>query len=387
MAEPRAIVTARGAERVAGGHLWIYRSDVRSVKAAPGDVVRVSDERGRWVGRAFWSDRSQIALRFLTRRDEPVDRAFFAARIRAAAEYRRTVVEDTDCWRLVYGESDLLPSLIVDRYGDFLVVQTLSQGAEKHKADFVDALVEQFAPLGILERNDPKVRLLEGLPQSVSVLHGAIPEKVVAHINGVRFALDLRRGQKTGAFLDQRENYRAAAQYARGEVLDCFTYQGGFALHAAPRAERVEAVDMSGEALEVARENLKLNSLQNVSFREGNCFDILKEYDQAGRRFDAVILDPPSFAKSREALEAARRGYKEINLRSLKLLRPGAVLVTCSCSHHLAESQFAELLWEAAADVGEPLHVVERRTQSRDHPVLIGVAETYYLKVFILRTL
>lgn len=387
MSEPSAVVTARGAERISGGHLWIYRSDVRSAPVAPGDVVRVTDERGRLVGRAFWSDKSQIALRFLTRQDEPVDRAFFERRIRAAAEFRRLVVEDTNAWRVIYGEGDLLPSLIVDRYGEYLVIQTLSQGTEKRKAEFVEILAEQFAPRGILERNEPKARLLEGLPQTVSVLHGAVPEEVVVQMNGVAFQLDLRRGQKTGAFLDQRENYRGAARYLRGEVLDCFTYSGGFALHAARDAKSVEAVDIAGAALVTARDNAQLNNLQNLVFREGNAFDILKEYDQAGRRFDAVVLDPPAFAKSRSALEAASRGYKEINLRSLKLLRHGGTLVTCSCSHHLAESRFAELLWEASVDVGAQIRVVERRGPSRDHPILLTVPETVYLKCFILQRL
>ncbi|HKO05356.1 MAG TPA: class I SAM-dependent rRNA methyltransferase [Candidatus Acidoferrales bacterium] len=387
MSEPSAVVTARGAERISGGHLWIYRSDVRRAQAEPGDIVRVADERGRLVGRAFWSDRSQIALRFLTRHDEPVDRAFFAQRIRAAAEFRQQVVEETDSFRIVYGEGDLLPSLIVDRYADFLVIQTLSQGTEKRKAELVEILVEQFAPRGILERNDPKTRLLEGLPQIVSVLHGEVPEEIPAQMNGVRFRLDLRRGQKTGAFLDQRENYRAAAQYVRGDVLDCFAYEGGFALHLAKRAEHVEVLDSAGEALARARANAELNAAGNLSFREANVFDALKEYDQAGKRFDAVILDPPAFAKNRAALPAACRGYKEINLRSLRLLRPGGTLVTCSCSYHLAESRFGEILWEAAVDVGKRLRVIERRGQSRDHPILLTVPETVYLKCFIVSIL
>ncbi len=387
MSEPSAVVTARGAERISGGHLWIYRSDVRSAQAEPGDIVRVADERGRLVGRAFWSDRSQIALRFLTRHDEPVDRAFFAQRIRAATEFRQQVVEETDSFRIVYGEGDLLPSLIVDRYADFLVIQTLSQGTEKRKAELVEILVEQFSPRGILERNDPKTRLLEGLPQIVSVLHGEVPEEIPAQMNGVRFRLDLRRGQKTGAFLDQRENYRAAAQYVRGDALDCFAYEGGFALHLAKRAEHVEVLDSAGEALARARANAELNAAGNLSFRQANVFDALKEYDQAGKRFDAVILDPPAFAKNRAALPAACRGYKEINLRSLRLLRPGGTLVTCSCSYHLAESRFGEILWEAAVDVGKRLRVVERRGQSRDHPILLTVPETVYLKCFIVSIL
>ena len=387
MSEPSAVVTARGAERIAGGHLWIYRSDVRSAHAAAGDVVRVTDARGRLVGRAFWSDRSQIALRFLTVRDEPVDRAFFTRKIGAAAAYREKVVKETECWRLVHGEGDLLPSLIVDRYGDYLVIQTLSQGTEKRKQELVEILVEQFSPRGILERNEPKTRALEGLPQVVSVLHGEVPETVEAGINGVRFRLDLRQGQKTGAFLDQRENYRAAAEYARGEVLDCFSYQGGFALHMASAAASVECVDSSGEALTAARANAEFNRVSNVTFREGNVFDILKEYDQAGRKFDTVVLDPPAFAKSRTALEAASRGYKEINLRSLRLLRPAGVLVTSSCSYHLSEARMGELLWEAAVDVKKQLRVVERRGQGRDHPVLLTVPETLYLKCMILKAL
>jgi len=387
MQEPMAVVTARGAERISGGHLWIYRSDVRNAQAEPGDVVRVTDERGRRVGRAFWSDRSQIALRFLTQEDEPVDRAFFARRIAAAAQYRAQVVEDTDSWRVVHGEGDLLPSLIVDRYGEYLVIQTLSQGTEKRKAELAEILAEQFSPRGILERNETKARALEGLPQTVSVLLGEAPETVDIRMNGAQFRLDLRRGQKTGAFLDQRENYRAAARYARGEVLDCFAYQGGFALHVARGAQSVEAVDISADALAGGRVNAERNDMRNVTFREGNAFDILKEYDQAGRRFDTVVLDPPAFAKSRGALEAAARGYKEINLRSLRLLRPGGVLVTCSCSYHLSEARFGELLWEAAVDVKKRIRVVERRGQSRDHPVLLTVPETSYLKCMILGVL
>ena len=384
MAEPGVVVTRRGADRISGGHLWIYRSDVRSAQAAPGDVVRVADEKGRPVGRALWSDRSQIALRFLTRRDEPVDRAFFAARIRAAAEYRRVVVEDTDCCRLVFGEADLLPSLIVDRYGDYLVMQTLSQGMDQRKVELAEILQEQFSPRGILERNDPKSRQLEGLPQIVAVARGDVPDEVAVHMNAIEFRVNLRHGQKTGAFLDQRENYRAAERYLRGEVLDCFCYQGGFALHAARHAQSVEAVDSSGEALAVARSNAERNGAAKVSFREANVFDLLKEYDQAGRKFDAVILDPPAFAKSRESVEAARRGYKEINLRALRILRPGGMLITCSCSYHLPESLFGELLWEASVDVDSALRVIERRGAARDHPGLLTVPETMYIKCFIL---
>jgi 23S rRNA (cytosine1962-C5)-methyltransferase len=387
MSEPKVVVTRRGAERIEGGHLWIYRSDVRSSQAAAGDLVGVKDEKGRFVGRAFWSDRSQIALRFLTRRDEPVDRAFFAARIAAAADYRGTVVENTNCCRLIYGEGDLLPSLIVDRYGDYLVMQTLSQGADRRKAEIAELLQERLAPRGILERNDAKSRVLEGLPQTVSIVSGEVPKELEVAMNGVQFCVDPRRGQKTGTFLDQRENYRAVEIYLRGEVLDCFSYQGGFALHVARRAERVEALDISADALAIGRRNAERNGRANLTFQEGNVFDLLKEYDQAGRKFDAVILDPPAFAKSRSAIAAARRGYKEINLRALKLLRKGGILVTCSCSYHLPESAFGEILWEAAVDVRAEVRVIERRGASRDHPALLTVPETIYLKCFIISVL
>ena len=387
MTEPNVVINSRGAERLEAGHLWIFRSDVRSAQAAAGDVVRVRDERGRFLGRAFYSDRSQITLRFLTRHDVPVDRAFFTERIRAAAAWRDRVVEDTEAWRVVYGEGDLLPSLIVDRYGDYYVIQTLSQGSERRKMELVEILVELFSPRGILERNDPKSRVNEGLEQKVSVLYGEVPAEITAAINGVRFHFDLHHGQKTGGFLDQRENQRAAARLARGEALDCFAYHGAFALTLAGRCQTVEAVDMSAAALAAGRRNVELNAAPNVTFREGNAFDVLKVYDDIGRKFDTIILDPPAFAKTRDAVPAASRGYKEINLRSLKLLRPGGILITCSCSHHVPESLFAEILLEASRDVRAITTVLERRTQGLDHPILLSVPETYYLKCFILRRL
>ena len=386
---PEGVVTIsqRGVERLLAGHVWVYRSDVRAAQAEPGDVVRVLDDRGRFHGKSFFSDRSQIALRLLTRHDVPVDRAFFAARIRAAADYRRQVVEDSDVCRLVYSEADQLPSLIVDRYADCLAIQTLSQAAERRKNEWVEILVEQFAPRGIIERNDPRVRLLEGLEQKVSVLYGQVPEELIAAENGVRFSYDLRHGQKTGAFLDQRENRRAAAHYARGDVLDAFTYSGGFALTLASRCDHVEAVDFSPTATEIGRSNARLNNIQNVTFRDASAFDLLKSYDESGRRFDMIVLDPPAFAKNRASVPAASRGYKEINLRSLKLLKPGGCLITCSCSHHIAEHLFLEIIAEAATDIHRTVAVIERRTQSRDHPILLTVPETHYIKCLIIRVL
>jgi 23S rRNA (cytosine1962-C5)-methyltransferase len=387
LAEAQVIITQRGAERLFSGHLWVYRSDIRSAEAGPGDVVRVCDERGRFLGRAFYSDRSQIAIRLLTREDLPIDREFFFERIRAAAAYRERVVEDSQVYRLLYGEADQLPSVIVDRYADWLVLQTLSQAADRRKSEFVAILQEMFSPRGILERNDPKVRLLEGLEQKVSLLAGEVPPEVVAHENSVRFHFDLFKGQKTGGFLDQRENRRAAAQYAFGEALDCFTYNGGFALTIASRCQHVEAVDLSAAAIATCHRNRELNQCSNVSFREGNAFDILKNYDEQGRRFDMILLDPPAFAKNRSSVEAARRGYKEINLRALKLLRQGGYLLTCSCSHHIPEYLFLQILAEAATDARKQVVVVDRRTQSRDHPILLTVPETHYLKCFILKIL
>ncbi len=387
MAGGHVKITRRGAERIRSGHLWVYRSDVRAAEAEPGSVVRVTDETGNFVGRALFSSRSQITLRFLTRDDVAVDRNFLATRIRSAVEYRKRVVADTEAYRVIYGESDLLPSLIVDRYADWLVIQTLSQGTERHKDEIVSILQEVLSPQGILERNDPRVRELEGLERRSSVLYGSVPKEVVAGQNGIRFLYDLHTGQKTGDFLDQRENHRAAGEYASGEVLDCFTYHGGFALTVAPKAAHVEAMDLSGAAIDFARKNAELNNISNVSFAEGNAFDLLKSYDSSGRTFDTVILDPPAFAKNRDSVSAAARGYKEINLRALKILRPGGFLITCSCSYHISEALFLQVVAQAATDAGRIVQVVERRIQGRDHPILLTMPETHYLKCMILRAL
>jgi 23S rRNA (cytosine1962-C5)-methyltransferase len=387
VAENRVVIGPRGVERLRSGHLWVYRSDVRAADAEPGAVVRVLDERGRFLGRAFYSDRSQISIRLVTHDDVEVDRAFLRDRILAAAEFRKRTVGGSQVFRLIYGEADQIPSLVVDRYGDYLAMQNLCQSVDRFQQLLVDLLVELFAPRGIIERNDPKVRLLEGLDQRVSVLHGEVPEEVRAHEDGLLFSYDLHHGQKTGGFLDQRENHQAAANFARGEVLDCFCYHGGFALTVARKAERVEAVDLSPAAVAAARRNQELNQIGNVSFREANSFDLLKQFDEEDRRFDMVILDPPAFAKNRESIPAAHRGYKEINLRAMKILRRGGCLVTCSCSHHISEALFLQIVAEAANDAHKSIVVVERRTQSRDHPILLTLPETHYLKCLILRVL
>jgi len=387
VSEPEVVISQHGAGRLLAGHLWVYRSDIQRAAAEGGDAVRVVDERGRFFGQAFFSDSSEICIRVVTREDVPIDRAFLTERIRRATRLRQPMLDASQTYRLFYAESDQIPSLIIDRYSDYLVIQTLSQATERRKEMFVDILVELFSPLGILERNDPKVRQLEGLDQKVSLLYGEVPEEVVACENGLQIAYDLYHGQKTGGFLDQRQNRKAAARYARGEILDCFTGAGLFAVNLASRAQRIEAIDLSPTALAGARRNLELNHLGNVSLREANAFDALRSYDEAGMRFDMIVLDPPAFAKNKRNVTAACRGYKEINLRSLRLLRPEGFLVTCSCSHHIPEALFAQILGEAALDAHRHVTIIERRSQASDHPVLLAMPETYYLKMFILNVL
>jgi 23S rRNA (cytosine1962-C5)-methyltransferase len=320
----------------------------------------------------------------LSDRVEKVDREFFARRLAAAADFRRRVVRDTEAYRIVHGEADRLPALVVDRYGDCLVLQTLTQGMDRAKPLIVEALNELFGPRSIVARNDASVRDRESLPRESGVLSGAAPERIVVSMNGLAFHVDPLAGQKTGIFLDQRENYVAASRYARGEALDCFASSGGFAMHLAARCTHVEAVDSAAEMLALAEENRRANSLANVAFKEANAFDLLSGYVAAGRRFDTVVLDPPAFAKSRSALEAAARAYKEINLRALRLLASGGVLVTCSCSHHMSEAMLLEVIAEASLDARRTLRVLERRTQAQDHPILLTVPETHYLKCLIL---
>ena len=381
-------VNRKGASRVASGHPWIFSSDVTDRGAAePGSVVVVVDPNRRPLGVAHYSSSSQICLRLLSDRVEPVDAAFFEQRLAAAIDYRRGVVRDSDAYRLVHAEADLLPALIVDRYGHYLVVQTLDQGMDRAKDAIVAGLVKLLSPRGIVLRNDASVRRKEELPLETVITHGEIPPEVMVRMNGLQFHADLLRGQKTGNFLDQRENYLAAARYARGKALDCFTSTGGFAMHLASRCESVEAVDSSSEALLTAGKNAQANRIANIEFREANAFDLLAGHSSARREFDIVVLDPPAFAKSRGSLEGAARGYKDINLRALRLLRPGGVLVTCSCSHHMSEAMLLEVVAAASLDGGRKLRVLERRTQAQDHPILLTVPETHYLKCLILQVL
>jgi 23S rRNA (cytosine1962-C5)-methyltransferase len=383
-------VNRKATGRVASGHPWIFSSDVIDLDGAqPGSAVKVADFRGRPLGTAHYSSASQIALRMLSDRVEDVGREFYLERIRAAERHRRAVVPpDTEAYRVVHGEADLLPALIVDRYGEYLVVQTLDQGMDAARSEIAAALTEIFEPRGIVARNDLAVRAKEDLPLETTILAGELPDAVTVKINGLTMHADLLHGQKTGIFLDQRENYRAAAQYARGgKALDCFTSTGGFALHLSPQCQSVEAVDSSGPALATARANAAANQAANINFEEADVFDLLAAHSSARRQYSMVVLDPPAFAKSRRNLDPAITGYREINLRALRLLSPGGILVTCSCSHHLSEALFLELVAQASLDAKRTLRVVERRTQARDHPILLTVPETHYLKCLILEVM
>jgi 23S rRNA (cytosine1962-C5)-methyltransferase len=342
------------------------------------------DPRGAALGTAHYSSSSQISLRLLSKRVELIDRGFLLRRIAAAEGYRKRTVTNSAAYRLVHGEGDQLPGLIIDRYGEYFTVQTLDQGMDRLKADVVSCLQELFAPRGIAERNDAAVRKHESLPLISGVLAGDVPETVPLRMNSYEWLANLLRGQKTGVFLDQRENYVAVARYAHGDALDCFTSTGGFALHMAPHCDSVEAIDSSAPALETAKLNSECNQIANVAFREADVFEVLAGYSAARRRFSTVVLDPPAFAKSRHHLDAAVRAYKEINLRALRLLAPGGILATCSCSHHVSEAMILEIVASAALDSGRTLRVLERRTQSQDHPILLTVPETHYLKCLIL---
>lgn len=380
-------INRRGEERVLSGHPWVYRSDVAEARASAGEIVTVRSPRGRVLGDALYSDRSEITIRMLTRGEVRADDELLKKRLRQAVAFRESLRIDASAYRLVHGEGDLLPSLVIDRYGDYLVLQALSQGIDRLVPRIVPLLVELLSPRGILARNDPRVRLLEGLEQRVEVLHGDVPAAIEVTEGRVRYVVDPFRGQKTGLFLDQRENREAAARYASGRLLDTFSYNGGFALALAPQCTEVLAIDISEDAVARVRLNAQQNGLANVQARAMNVFDELRELERRGEQFDTIVLDPPAFAKNKAAVKKALSGYKEINLRGLKLLRPGGYLVTCSCSYNVSESAFADVIAAAAADANADITVVEKRMQGRDHPVLMTVPETFYLKCFILRKL
>jgi 23S rRNA (cytosine1962-C5)-methyltransferase len=384
-AGPRAVISQPGVSRLKAGHVWVYRSDVLSAPGnSPGAVVAVTDERGRLFGSALYSSSSQIALRMISAEPASDFPALLRERVRNALAYRERLVHDTDACRVIFSEADFLPGLIVDRYNDILSLQILTQAmdAEPVRSALVGELSEHLKPAAIAERVDAHIRELEQLPPRESGLLMGNKTSTIFTMNGVRFHFNIGEGQKTGAFLDQRENYAAAAQYARGEALDVFCYQGAFALHLAKNCARVTGVDSSRPALEVADKNALLNQ-REVEWIEANAFDLLKDYSAAGSQYDTIVLDPPAFAKTRKNLETALRGYKELTLRALKMLRPGGTLVTCSCSYHVSEGEFLEVVTDAARDAHKTLRLLEKRTQAKDHPVLPTVPETSYLKCLL----
>lgn len=386
MNEPIVEITRRGAERLQKGHLWIYRSDVAKAPGAQaGDVVAVVDGRRRFLAKAFWSARSQIALRVVTRDEEPVDDAFLAGRLASARALRERAFPGEAAWRMVHGEADLLPGLVVDRYGDVFVMQTLVPATERRKGALAELLASAHGAATVVERNDVRVRELEGLAQVKGVVRGPPPGPLEYREGEVLLRIDVLEGQKTGAFLDQRENHVRAGEYAQGRCLDCFSYAGGFALQLARRAAEVTAVEMQPTAAGLLRGNAALNGTANLEIVEQNAFDYLRDRSEEAPAWDLVVLDPPAFAKNKESLAGARRGYKEINLRALQILRPGGILITASCSYHLSEALLEELVLEAARDAGREVQLLERRGAGRDHPVLLGVPETRYLKCLVAR--
>jgi 23S rRNA (cytosine1962-C5)-methyltransferase len=379
-------VNKKGAKRVRGGHLWIYKSDLVRIEASGGEVVNVVDEGNNFIGKAFYSDKSEISLRIFTTKKEEIDKEFWRKAI-LSAKNRRKQIQNSNAFRLVNSEADLIPSLIIDDYDGNFVIQTLSQSTEKLKKTFVEILIEEFQPKSIIERNDAKVRLLENLEQINSVLYGKIEDEIIIQQDGVKFYVSLLEGQKTGSFLDQRENHFVSRRFAFGKALDCFTFNGGFALNLAQTCDSVLALDISEEATKQANRNAELNNITNVEFHTANVFDALRDFEKSGEKFDTIVLDPPAFVKNRGALKGAIRGYKEINLRALKLLNEGGILITCSCSYHFTEEIFLQVLQEAANNAHKRLHLIEKRMQASDHPVLLGMPESYYLKCFILRVM
>ncbi len=381
-----ATVSQRGAQRWERGHPWIFKSDVRKRPASPAGAVRVGDDRGRWLGVALWSPSSEISLRLLDQEpDAVIDDQWWADRIARALARRQGLDASTNAYRLIHAEGDGLPALICDRYDRWLVVQLLSAGVEAYRQPIVDALVRLTGAEGILARNDVPLRSRENLPRETVLLHGDVPKEIEVTEHGIRYAAAPWTGQKTGAFLDQRENRALLGSLARGRALDCFSYHGSFALHLARTADQVVAVDSSAEAIERAKANFTRNGLANAEFVEANAFDYLRDRDRAGDRFDTIALDPPAFAKTRDALEAALRGYHEINLRAMRLLAPGGILYTASCSFHLTRSLFLEMIERAAEDSGRRLTVRHLLGQPLDHPEILTIPETGYLKGAILQ--
>lgn len=381
----------KGAQhRVENGHPWIFQSEVDYVESDefhPGDIVDVYNSRQHFIGRGYINPRSQILVRLLTREQETIDRDFFKKRIEAAWRYRQRFLDEPEYCRLIFGEADFLPALIVDKFGDYLVIQTLALGIDVHKDTIIEILEEMFNPVGIYERNDVPVRKLEGLKEQKGYIKGDFPTLIQVRENGIPFYADIENGQKTGFFYDQRENRRFLKHFVKdAEVLDCFCHTGSFTVHAALYgAKKVTAIDISEDAIAVAQKNAELNEVSDkCQFQVANAFDALRTMSDEKRQFDVVILDPPAFTKSRNNIEGAARGYKEINLRGLKMVKPGGFLVTCSCSYHMDRDLFKAVVVDAARDAKRVIREVEYRTQAKDHPILPGAPETHYLKFLVL---
>ena len=382
---PPVLLTAKGVRWQRSGHPWIYRDDLSpGPEPAPGDLVAVWGTGERFLGQAFYSAASRIALRFVTYGSETVDGRLWEARLQRALEYRRRVVRHSDAYRLIFGEADGFPGVVADWYAGHVALQAHHPAMERLLPAIIEILLKTLSPASITLRHDAEVRLQEALPLEVKTVWGELPDTVQVEENGVRLLVDIRRGQKTGLFLDQRENRAAASPFSRGEVLDAFAYQGAFAMHLAPEARRVTLVESSDAALARARENAALNGLNNLEMVRENVFAYLKSAVGAGARYDLIVLDPPAFARSRRDRAGAYRGYKEVNRRAFQLLNPGGTLVTCSCSYNLSEPEFLEIVREAAADAGRQARLVERRGAARDHPALLSLPESLYLKCFIL---
>jgi 23S rRNA (cytosine1962-C5)-methyltransferase len=381
----RLVLTSKGLSWFQKGHPWIFRNDLAKIQdAAPGSIVSLEEKTGKFLAQGFYSEHSKIAFRLVSRSPESIRANFWKDRIAGAFRYRQAVIRKANAYRLLYGESDGIPSLIIDRYADHFVLQTLSRATEDLQELFANIILELFRPSSILIRNDLSVRELEGLPQEKKMIMGDCPSRVQVFEGNIRYLVDLWQGQKTGAYLDQRENRAVASRLLRGRVLDAFCYHGLFALHAARHAAQVIGVDSSPEAVEQARENALLNGLANAEFHKENVFAFLKAEVEAGRRYDGIILDPPAFAKSKENVAGASRGYKELNLRAIRLLNPGGILVTSSCSYNLSESGFLGILQDCARDARATLRIIAKRGQSADHPILLSFPESYYLKCLFL---
>jgi 23S rRNA (cytosine1962-C5)-methyltransferase len=381
-----ARVTTKGLRRWESGHPWIYRSDVSERPAGGPGVVVVRDSRNRPLGWALWSPKSEISLRFIERDvDTPIDAEWWHNRIEESVKRRVGLETVTNAYRLVHGEADGLPSLVVDRYDRWAVVQLMSAGLEEFRAEIVDAIVRVAHVDGILARNDAALRGKEGLPRETVVLHGEVPQEIEVDEHGIRYIAAPWTGQKTGAFIDQRENRKLVGEVSRGIALDCFSYHGSFAMHLARNADRVIALDSSAQALERAKSNAALNGIGNIEFVETNAFDFLREREDAGARFDTIVLDPPAFAKNRNSIPAALRGYKDINMRAMRLLTNGGMLYTASCSFHVSKALFLDMLEAAASDSGRRIAIREIRGQPLDHPEILTIPETGYIKGALLQ--